>query len=65
MAGAIRTPPVTKAYEDNFDRAMKRAPGYLGYQPEGREPGTVACEHCGRVPKYADQVCACTLSRRR
>lgn len=60
MAGSIKTGPVTKEYAANFARSMRRSVK----EPE-RAPGKDPCEHCGRVMKYADQHCACTLGRGR
>ncbi len=57
MAGTIKTPPITKAYAENFELSMRRG----RRKPEERAPGTEPCPHCGRVMRYADQRCACTL----
>lgn len=56
MAGSIKTGPVTREYEEGFERT------YRSSQPP--EPERVRsphdCERCGHHMEYADQECACT-----
>ncbi len=54
MAGSIRTRPVTREYEEGFERLSEEpAP-----EPE-REVRPHDCERCGKHMEYADQACGC------